>query len=210
MSETKIKTDEVFGAAEMMSGAEFTGPRETYIELNSGERATQFRFSSEKLNNEQSGGLINNISNSTSVKAFLSNTGHIEVKLVGPNSEVGREGERSLWKNGEFQDGYKSYISVGDETEFENELKKLTLDEIKNRKYSNINGDVYPGFLNINDGTDMIDQEAIDKAKELALGEQKASATGGGEGGTGGGSGEGGTDSAKLEFGKYLLLIGTH
>ena len=167
MSETKIKADEIFGAAEMMSGAEFTGPRETYIDLPSGARATQFRFSSEKLNNEPSGGLINNISNSTSVKTFLSNTGHMEVILVGPNSEVGREGERSLWKNGQFQDGYKSYISVGDEEQFENELKRLTLNEIKNRKYSNANGDVYPAFLNKTDGLQKedLDQKAIIEAQ---------------------------------------------
>ena len=167
MSETKIKADEIFGAAEMMSGAEFTGPRETYIDLPSGARATQFRFSSEKLNNEPSGGLINNISNSTSVKTLLSNTGHMEVILVGPNSEVGREGERSLWKNGQFQDGYKSYISVGDEEQFENELKRLTLNEIKNRKYSNANGDVYPAFLNKTDGLQKedLDQKAIIEAQ---------------------------------------------
>ena len=165
-------------------------PPGTFIELNSGAKATQFRFSSEKLTNEPSGGLINNISNSTDVKAYLSNTGHIEVRLVGPNSEVGGDGERSLWKNGQFQDGYKSYISVGDEDQFENELKRLTLNEVKNRKYSNGNGDVYPAFLNINDGTNMIDQEAIDKAKELA--EQKGSST---------------TEIKKLKFGKVDKII---
>ena len=201
MSETKIKTDEVFGAAEMMSGAEFTGPRETYIELNSGERATQFRFSSEKLTNEPSGGLINNISNSTSVKTFLSNTGHMEVRLVGPNSEVGGEGERSLWKNGEFQDGYKNYISVGDEDQFENELKRLTLNEIKKRKYSNAKGDVYPAFLNMNDGLPPDPRDL--KAEEEALALQNASATGG----TGEGSKGEGTDTNKLEFGKVDSII---
>ena len=175
MSETKIKTDEVFGATEMMSGAEFTGPRETYLDLESGARATQFRFSSEKLNNEPSGGLISNISNSTSVKTFLSNTGHMEVRLVGPNSEVGGEGERSLWKNGEFQDGYKSYISVGNEEQFEDELKRLTLDEIKNRKYSNAKGDVYPAFLNMSDALPPDERDL--EAEKLALALQNASTT---------------------------------
>ena len=151
-------------------------PPGTFIELNSGAKATQFRFSSEKLTNEPSGGLINNISNSTDVKAYLSNTGHIEVRLVGPNSEVGGEGERSLWKNGQFQDGYKNYISVGDEDQFENELKRLTLNEVKNRKYSNANGDVYPGFLNINDGTDTLDLNAIREA-QLDQKNQKSSST---------------------------------
>jgi len=166
-------------------------PPGTFIELNSGAKATQFRFSSEKLTNEPSGGLINNISNSTDVKAYLSNTGHIEVRLVGPNSEVGGDGERSLWKNGQFQDGYKSYISVGDEDQFENELKRLTLNEVKNRKYSNGNGDVYPAFLNINDGTDMDDKKAINNAL-LDQKNQKASST---------------TEIKKLKFGKVDKII---
>ena len=122
-------------------------PPGTFIELESGAKATQFKFSSDQLNNEPSGGLINNISNSTEIKTYLSNTGHMEVKLVGPNSEVGGEGERSLWKNGEFQPGHATYISVGEREEFENELKKITIEEIKKRKYSNANGDVYPGFV---------------------------------------------------------------
>ena len=122
-------------------------PPGTFIELESGAKATQFKFSSEQLNNEPSGGLVNNISNSTEIKTYLSNTGHMEVKLVGPNSEVGGEGERSLWKNGEFQPGHATYISIGEREEFENELKKITIEEIKKRKYSNANGDVYPGFV---------------------------------------------------------------
>ena len=165
-------------------------PPGTFIELNSGEKATQFGFSSEKLTNEPSGGLINNISNSTSVKTFLSNTGHMEVRLVGPNSEVGGEGERSLWKNGEFQDGYKSYISVGDEDQFENELKRLTLNEIKNRKYSNANGDVYPAFLNMSDALPPNKRDL--KAEEEALALQKASST---------------SEIKKLKFGKVDKII---
>ena len=197
MSETKINTDEVFGAAEMMSGAEFTGPRETYLDLENGARATQFRFSSEKLTNEPSGGLINNISNSTSVKTFLSNTGHIEVRLVGPNSEVGGEGERSLWKNGQFQDGYKGYISVGNEEQFENELKKLTLNEIKKRKLSNEDGVVYPAFLNMSDGDPLEERDL--KAEKLALAGKNATTTTNSE--------EKGTDTNKLEFGKVDSII---
>ena len=114
-------------AVELANKSASNEPSGTFIELESGAKATQFRFSSEKLNNEPSGGLINNISSSTEVKAYLSNTGHIEVKLVGPNSEVGGEGERSLWKNGQFQDGYKNYISVGDEDQFEIVLILYTL-----------------------------------------------------------------------------------
>jgi len=166
-------------AVELANKSASNEPSGTFIELESGAKATQFRFSSEKLNNEPSGGLINNISSSTEVKAYLSNTGHIEVKLVGPNSEVGGEGERSLWKNGQFQDG------------FENELKRLTLNEVKNRNYSNGNGDVYPAFLNINDGTDMLDLDAIREA-QLDQKNQKASST---------------PEIKKLKFGKVDKII---
>ena len=78
---------------------------ETYIDLPSGERAQQFNFSSDILTRDTGNnqGVLSGISDSTQVKTYLSNTGHLEVVLEGPSSEVGSTGSRSLWKNGEYQ-----------------------------------------------------------------------------------------------------------
>ncbi len=109
----------------------------TYIELPSGEKAQQINFNSDILaqdtgNNQ---GVISNITNSTEVKTYLSNTGHLEVVLEGPAAEVGGDGTKSIWKNGEYQPGYADYIPVGNKTAFENELKLITLKEIKKEIY---------------------------------------------------------------------------
>jgi hypothetical protein len=142
----------------------------TYIELPSGEKAQQINFNSDILaqdtgNNQ---GVISNITNSTEVKTYLSNTGHLEVVLEGPAAEVGGDGTKSIWKNGEYQPGYADYIPVGNKTAFENELKLITLKEIKKRNLSNEDGVVYPSILNMNDGlpVDQLDKEAIKKAQE--------------------------------------------
>jgi hypothetical protein len=142
----------------------------TYIELSSGEKAQQINFNSDILaqdtgNNQ---GVISNITNSTEVKTYLSNTGHLEVVLEGPAAEVGGDGTKSIWKNGEYQPGYADYIPVGNKTAFENELKLITLKEIKKRNLSNEDGVVYPSILNMNDGlpVDQLDKEAIKKAQE--------------------------------------------
>ena len=86
--------------------------------------------------------------------------------MEGPSSEVGSTGSRSLWKNGEYQPGYADYISVGNQSAFENELKSVTLNEIKNRKSSNAEGVVYPPVLGISDPlqVDQLDQFAIAEA----------------------------------------------
>ena len=142
----------------------------TYIELSSGEKAQQINFNSDILaqdtgNNQ---GVISNITNSTEVKTYLSNTGHLEVVLEGPAAEVGGDGTKSIWKNGEYQPGYADYIPVGNKTAFENELKSITLNEIKKRNLSNEDGVVYPSILNMNDGlpVEQLDKEAIKKAQE--------------------------------------------
>ena len=140
----------------------------TYIDLPSGERAQQFNFSSDILTRDtgDNQGVLSGISDSTQVKTYLSNTGHLEVVLEGPSSEVGSTGSRSLWKNGEYQPGHADYISVGNKTAFENELKSVTLSEIKNRKSSNAEGVVYPPVLGISDPlqVDQLDQFAIAEA----------------------------------------------
>ena len=155
---------------------------ETYIDLPSGERAQQFNFSSDILTRDtgDNQGVLSGISDSTQVKTYLSNTGHLEVVLEGPSSEVGSTGSRSLWKNGEYQPGHADYISVGNKTAFENELKSVTLNEIKNRKSSNAEGVVYPSVLGISDPlqVNVFDQNAIDEANKK-LKEQKASTQGG-------------------------------
>ena len=142
----------------------------TYIELPSGEKAQQINFNSDILaqdtgNNQ---GVISNITDSTEVKTYLSNTGHLEVVLEGPVSEVGGEGTKSIWKNGEYQPGYADYIPVGNKTAFENELKSITLNEIKKRNLSNEDGVVYPSILNMNDGlpVDQLDKDAIAAAQK--------------------------------------------
>ena len=141
---------------------------ETYIDLPSGERAQQFNFSSDILTRDtgDNQGVLSGISDNTQVKTYLSNTGHLEVVLEGPSSEVGSTGSRSLWKNGEYQPGYADYISVGNQSAFENELKSVTLNEIKNRKSSNAEGVVYPPVLGISDPlqVDQLDQFAIAEA----------------------------------------------
>ncbi len=125
----------------------------TYIDLPSGERAQQFNFSSDILTHQTSdgNGIISGITGDTQVKSYLSNTGHLEVVLEGPPSEVGGEGSRSLWKNGEYQPGNAQYLPVGSQTAFENELKLITLREIKKRDLSNADGVVYPSILNMSD-----------------------------------------------------------
>jgi len=142
----------------------------TYIELPSGEKAQQINFKSDILaqdtgNNQ---GVISNITDSTEVKTYLSNTGHLEVVLEGPVGEVGGEGTKSIWKNGEYQPGYADYIPVGNKTAFENELKSITLNEIKKRNLSNEDGVVYPSILNMNDGlpVDQLDKDAIAAAQK--------------------------------------------
>ena len=150
----------------------------TFIELPSGEKAQQINFNSDILaqdtgNNQ---GVISNITDSTEVKTYLSNTGHLEVVLEGLSDEVGDTGTKSIWKNGEYQPGYADYITVGKKTAFENELKSITLNEIKKRNLSNEDGVVYPSILNINDGlpVDQLDKDAIKKAQEDQA-KQKAS-----------------------------------
>tara|TARA_A100001391_G_scaffold162471_1_gene121522 strand:- start:93 stop:1790 length:1698 start_codon:yes stop_codon:yes gene_type:complete len=142
----------------------------TYIELPSGEKAQQFGFSSDILSHDtgENQGVISGITDATEVKTYLSDTGHLEVVLDGPSSEVGGDGTRSLWKNGEFQPGHAQYISVGDKDAFENELKSITIDEIKERNKTNEDGVVYPAFLGISDGlqVDELDQDAIDAAQQ--------------------------------------------
>ena len=148
----------------------------SYIDLPSGERAQQFNFSSDILtrDTENNQGVLSGISDNTQVKTYLSNTGHLEVVLEGPSSEVGSTGSRSLWKNGEYQPGHADYITVGNKTAFENELKAVTLNEIKNRKSSNADGVVYPALLNMSDGEALEGRDL--KAEKLAqeLAEQKA------------------------------------
>jgi len=142
----------------------------TFIELPSGEKAQQINFNSDILaqdtgNNQ---GVISNITDSTEVKTYLSNTGHLEVVLEGLSDEVGDTGTKSIWKNGEYQPGYADYIPVGNKTAFENELKSITLNEIKKRNLSNEDGVVYPSILNMNDGlpVDQLDKDAIAAAQK--------------------------------------------
>jgi len=155
----------------------------TYIDLPSGEKAQQFNFSSDILTNqtEDGNGILSGITGDTQVKSYLSNTGHLEVVLEGPPSEVGGEGSRSLWKNGEYQPGYAQYLPIGSQTAFENELKLITLREVKKRDLSNADGVVYPSILNMNDSvvstasttTDGSNASVADKdpLKELEFGQ---------------------------------------
>ena len=142
----------------------------TYIELPSGEKAQQFGFSSDILSHDtgQNQGVVSGITDATEIKTYLSDTGHLEVVLEGPSSEVGGDGTKSIWKNGEFQPGYAQYISIGDKDAFENELKSITINEIKERNKTNEDGVVYPAFLGISDGlqVDQLDQDAIDAAQQ--------------------------------------------
>jgi hypothetical protein len=153
----------------------------TYIDLPSGERAQQFNFSSDILTHQTQGGngIISGITADTQVKSYLSNTGHLEVVLEGPPSEVGGEGSRSLWKNGEYQPGSAQYLPIGNQSAFENELKLITLREVRKRDLSNADGVVYPSILNMNDSvvstastiTDDTSASSDDPLKDLEFGQ---------------------------------------
>jgi len=153
----------------------------TYIDLPSGERAQQFNFSSDILTHQTQGGngIISGITADTQVKSYLSNTGHLEVVLEGPPSEVGGEGSRSLWKNGEYQPGSAQYLPIGNQNAFENELKLITLREVRKRDLSNADGVVYPSILNMNDSvvstasttTDDTSASSDDPLKDLEFGQ---------------------------------------
>ena len=169
----------------------------TYIDLPSGERAQQFGFSSDILSHDtgDNQGILSNITGATEVKTYLSDTGHLEVVLDGPSSEVGGDGTRSLWINGEYQPGYADYISVGDKTVFENELKSITINEIKERKKTNKDGVVYPAILNMSDGDPLDERDLEAEKRALELAKEDAS------------NGLPGAEPLNIEFGKVDNII---